>query len=226
MSRAIFLIFISFGGAAILVWLGTWQLQRLTWKQDVLATIEARIAGAPNALAGLVEPEKDNYLPVRVEGQFDTSFLRILVSQKDIGAGYRVISPFEVGDRRIMVDRGFIAVDQANVVPPQNVVRVVGNLQWPNEIDSFTPMPDLDQNIWFARDVDAMSAALQTEPILLVAREPIPGDTSLTALPVDTSQIPNNHLQYAVTWFSLAAVWLAMSFLFLRHRRGKFATKN
>jgi surfeit locus 1 family protein len=101
---------------------------------------------------------------------------------------------------------------------PQVVRRIVGNLQWPQETDSFTPVPDLENNIWFARDVQAMAEALQADPILVVQREASLGSGALTPLPVDTSAIPNDHLQYAITWFSLATVWTLMTIYFLSRR--------
>ena len=65
-----------------------------------------------------------------------------------------------------------------------------------------------------------MAAALETEPVLVVARD-ARLETPVTPLPVDTGGIPNDHLQYAITWFSLAAIWLAMTLYFLRRRRGQ-----
>ncbi|MEM8959601.1 MAG: SURF1 family cytochrome oxidase biogenesis protein [Pseudomonadota bacterium] len=62
-----------------------------------------------------------------------------------------------------------------------------------------------------ARDVEAMSLELATEPVLLVVRQTSEPDAIVTPLPLDTSAIPNDHLQYAVTWFGLALVWVAMT---------------
>jgi surfeit locus 1 family protein len=219
MSRALFLILIGLGGAAILISLGVWQVQRLAWKQGVIADINARIQAAPVALPATPDPEKDAYLPVEVSGKMGTDALRILVSQKEVGAGYRLISALETADQgRIMVDRGFIPADTTAGDVPTQIVTVIGNLQWPQETDSFTPVPDQDQNIWFARDVTAMSAALDTKPALVVARAMSFEDGDVTPLPVDTARIPNDHLQYAITWFSLAAIWTAMSLYFVRRR--------
>ena len=64
-----------------------------------------------------------------------------------------------------------------------------------------------------------MAAALQTRPVLVVARQVDPTLPGIDALPVDTAAIPNDHMQYAITWFSLAALWLAMTVAFLRRRR-------
>lgn len=225
MRRSLFLIVIGCGGAAILIALGVWQIQRLDWKESVIADIDARIAAAPVALPARPSPEADAYLPVETGGTLGEPYLRVLVSQKDIGAGYRIISPLEGQAGRIMIDRGFIPVAAGVPEIPEGPVTVMGNLQWPQETDGFTPEPDTDGNIWFARDVSAMAAALDTRPILLVARETSFDDAPVSPLPVDTGAIPNDHLQYAITWFSLAAIWLGMSLAFLaRARRAKTRT--
>lgn len=220
MRRSLFLIVIGAGGAGILLWLGFWQMQRLDWKLSVIDDINSRIEAAPIPLPDVLDPEADTYLPVEVRGTIMPDYLRVLVSQKEIGAGYRIVSPFDIGGRRVLLDRGFTPVDQTQVPAHVGSVTVQGNLQWPQETDGFTPEPDTGKNIWFARDVDAMAAALGTEPTLVVAKQTSFNDAPISPLPVDTGAIPNDHLQYAITWFSLAAIWIAMSLAFiLRARR-------
>ncbi len=220
MSRVLFLIIVGLGGAAILLSLGVWQMQRLAWKEAMIADINARILADPVTLPAQPDPEKDAFLPVTVTGTFEGDTLRVLVSQKEVGAGYRLITAMETVNDRILVDRGFVSVDDKSVPTPEGLVTVTGNLHWPQETDRFTPEADFDLNIWFARDVDDLAAALAAEPILVVARDLSVPDSVVTPLPVDTSRIPNDHLNYAITWFSLAAIWLAMSILFMRRRRG------
>ncbi|MEE4188208.1 MAG: SURF1 family protein [Roseobacter sp.] len=226
MGRLAFFLIVCLGGAGILVSLGVWQVQRLAWKQDIIADIEARIAADPVALPQMPEPNRDAYLPVEVTGSLRADYLQVLVSQKTIGAGYRVIRPMMQDGGDILIDMGFVTTDAARGLKFEegSPLTVVGNLQWPQETDSFTPAPDLARNIWFARDVDAMAKALGTRPILVVRRDAPQSGGPLSPLPVDTSAIPNDHLQYAITWFSLAAIWLAMSLFFLR--RGSGANKS
>ena len=127
--------------------------------------------------------------------------MRVLTSRQNIGAGYRIISVLDINGRRVLLDRGFIlqedAVAPADMVP----VTVVGNVHWPDETDSFTPEPDVDNNIWFARDVETMSQALQTEPVMIIASRIEPSDPNIFQMPIDTSAISNNHFNYAMTWF-------------------------
>jgi surfeit locus 1 family protein len=226
MARWAFLVLVGGGGCAILVALGVWQVQRLDWKQGVIADIEMRIAADPAPLPAAPDAKRDAYLPVEVRGTLESDHLEVLVSRKGAGAGYRIIRPMTLEGGRILVDMGFVSVAQAENLPfdAGPPVTIVGNLQWPDETDSFTPEPDRASNIWFARDVDAMAAALDTRPVLVVRRDALPGDGPLTPMPVDTSAIPNDHLQYAITWFSLAAIWTLMSVYFLSRRPA--ATKS
>ena len=219
MRRTLFLLIIGLGGAAILISLGVWQVQRLAWKQAIITDINMRITATPVALPETIDPIADAYLPIVADGIVGDGELHVLVSQKDVGAGYRIIAPFELQDgRQIMVDRGFALAAAKGTERAIGQATVIGNLQWPQETDSFTPAPDMNANIWFARDVDTMARALQTLPILLVARTSSLVEPGVSPLPVDTARIPNDHLQYAITWFSLAIIWLGMSLFFLRRR--------
>ena len=226
MRRTLFLLIVGLGGAAILIWLGVWQTQRLAWKEAIIADINTRIAAAPVALPADPDPEADAYLPVTVSGEIGAQALHVLVSQKQKGAGYRVIAPMALeSGRRVLIDLGFTATSNKDAIAPAGTATLTGNLQWPQEVDSFTPEADMDRNIWFARDVDVMAETLDTEPLLIVMREGAGPDPKITPLPVDTARIPNDHLQYAITWFSLAAIWLAMTVLFLRRRRAPATPK-
>lgn len=223
MRRMIWPLIFGLAGAAVLAGLGLWQLQRLDWKEAVLADIEARIAAAPVALPDRPEPGRDRYLPVRLAGRFTADELQVLTSRKHVGPGYRIIAAFVTGDgRRVMVDRGF-APEGAAAAPAEGPAEITGNLHWPDETDAFTPAPDIETGLWFARDVASMAEALGSEPVLVVARAVAPPDPAVTPWPVDSAGIPNDHLQYAITWFSLAAVWLGMTGLWLwriRRRNG------
>jgi len=217
----VFVLLIGVLGTAVLLWLGTWQMQRLQWKEGILADIAARIEAAPVAVPSEPDPEADRYLPVMAEGTLTGPEVHVLVSTKLRGAGYRVIQALETDGRRVLLDRGYVDVENKTAARTAGDVTVIGNLHWPDEIDSFTPENDLAANTWFARDVSALSAHLQTEPILIIARDVSPADPSLTPLPVDTSGIPNDHLGYAVTWYGMAAVWVGMTLLFLYRGRRK-----
>ena len=218
MRRILFLLIFGIAGLAVLLALGSWQVRRLAWKQGILAQIEQRAAADPVAMPAAPDPVADKYLPVRTTGMIEPGEIHVLVSRKQVGAGYRIIAPFLLPDgRRILLDRGFVVTDQKQTPRALGAVDVTGNLHWPQEIDSYTPDPDTAGNIWFARDVPVMAAALTTEPILLVARSST--DAGVTPMAIDMGGIPNDHLQYAITWFSLALIWAAMTIFFLWRTR-------
>jgi surfeit locus 1 family protein len=203
-------------GAAVLIGLGVWQMQRLEWKTGVLAAMEARIGGPPIPLPAVPNRARDNYQTVSVTGRFLPGHLDVMSGQKLVGPGFRVIAPFETDDgRRVMIDRGFVP-DAERKTPRDGagITEISGNLLWPDDADSYTPAPNLTENLWFARDVVTMAKALNTEPVLIVAFT----DTGegISPVPVDSMSVPNNHFQYAVTWFSLALVWLGMTVFWLR----------
>ena len=186
MRRSLFFIVIGVGGAAVLLWLGYWQTGRLGEKLNIISDINARIAASPVELPASPDPDSDSYLPVEVSGQLGADYLRVLVSQKEIGAGYRIISALDMGDRRVLLDRGFTPVAQQSIPVHDGVVTVQGNLQWPQETDGFTPDPDTAKNIWFARDVAVMAKTLQTDPPLIVAKK-----TSFNHTPIRPHHLGN-----------------------------------
>ena len=211
LRRIAFPVLLGIAGCAVLIALGTWQLRRLEWKDAILAQIEAKIAAEPVALPGAPDRARDIYLPVTASGALGGEELHVLTSRKEEGPGYRVISVLTAEDRRVMVDLGFVPEAQKDASRMAGAVTVTGNLHWPDETDGWTPAPDAARGIWFARDVPAMAAALGTEEVLVVAREVTGADLGVTPWPIDTAGIPNDHLNYAITWFSLAAVWAAMA---------------
>src|SRR6056297_2393030 len=116
MGRALFLVLLGLPGLVVLVSLGIWQMQRLDWKQGVIAEIESRIGDDPVPLPAMPEPQRDRYLPVRAEGQFLPGELHVLVSIRQVGPGYRIIAPFQTNEgQRILIDRGFVPTSQKNI---------------------------------------------------------------------------------------------------------------
>lgn len=220
--RLIFPFIVGLTGAAILFSLGTWQMDRKAWKDGVIAEITTMVAIAPVDLPITPTEAEHEYLSVQVTGEIGAGEIPVLASTKQVGAIYRIISPFRMDNgRMILVDQGYMLDELKDDPRPIGTATIVGNLLWPDEIDSFTPEPDLKADIWFARDIERMAEYLNTEPILVVARETSLSDTPVTPLPVDISGIPNKHLEYAVTWYGLGIVWLMMSVYMARRKPRK-----
>ena len=189
--------------------LGFWQLQRLTWKTGILAEIDARLAEPPVALPITPDPVADKYLQVEVAGKIVEGELHVLTFG-DGGPGFRVIAPMLLEDGRlILVDRGFLPETEKNVVRAGGDVTAVGSLVWPQETDKYVPDPNREKNIWFARDVSLMAEALETEQVMLAISRSTNND-GITPQRVAVN-ISNRHLEYVMTWFSLAAIWIGMT---------------
>jgi surfeit locus 1 family protein len=212
--RMIPALLLGLAGCGVLIWLGAWQVQRLAWKTEILDRIETRLAAEPVPVPPDPDPSRDQYLRVLEAGTIEPGELHVYTSAPGRGVGYRVIVPFRLGDGRlILLDRGFVPIGEKDTPRHLGAIRVRGSLLWPDETDSYTDAPDLARNIWFARDVAKMSAALGTAPVMLVT-EASDDEAAPWALPV-TIDIPNNHLQYAITWFGLAIAWAGMTLYWL-----------
>lgn len=223
MRRYIFPLLLGLVGTGILLSLGTWQLRRLEWKEAILADISAKLAAAPVPLAGLAAPDppRDQYRTVAFAGRTTGESALVLSGRKGAGAGYEVIDVFELADgRRVLLDRGFVPEAARDAPRPPTALSGTGTLLWPNDADAYTPPPDEEAGLWFARDVAAMSAALGTAPLLVVLTEAAGDLQGVSPTPVVTAGIPNDHREYAFTWFSLAAIWAGMTgFLLWRIRQ-------
>jgi surfeit locus 1 family protein len=220
MRQILFSLLIGALGLGTLISLGNWQVRRLAEKEAYLAQIEASITAPAQPLPEQPDADAHRFLPVEVSGEMFEDEIHVLVSVKQVGAGYRIISSFETAEGRfILIDRGFVPTTAKDTPRETGEMTVTGNLHWPDEIDGFTPEPDIDAHIWFARHVDELAALLGTEPVLVIARSQT--DPNVAPLPVDTAGIPNDHLQYAVTWYGLALVWLVMTLYFLWRTRAR-----
>jgi len=224
-------------GVAILCGLGVWQVQRLAWKEALIADLGARLAGDPIALPERFDQEAQEFRRVRLTGRFTGEAgahgfrdVAYLTTVRPWGAGYRVIQPFETTEGRIfLVDRGFVPVEAKNeggaaarpTPYPEGELTIDGALRWPDDADGFNDLsaPPSD-NVWLTREVPRIAPLFVAEPALVVAETPTapPGAEFPVPLPV-TVDLPNDHLQYAVTWFSMAAIWAGIAVVLVSRAR-------
>lgn len=199
-------------GIAILLALGNWQLQRLAWKEGVLAQMDSRLTGPAQPVPVAPDRVRDLYLHVVIEGEMGPGEAHVLSSSFETGPGYRIIAPFTLENgRRILVDRGLVPEAEKNLGRVLEHGRLVGNLLWMQDPPSYPP--DLGKNIWFNRDTVGLAEKLNTEPVLMVQSQ-----TTLSTGPFPVAvglNIPNNHLGYAITWYGFALVWLGMTLYLL-----------
>ena len=174
MRRILFPLIFGLAGLAILLSLGIWQVQRLAWKQGVLGRDrKPDFCADPVALPQQVSKEVDSGTsrsrwPVRWNRAKSTFWFRS--SRWGLGTGLSSHSAPNEG-RHDSGGSRFRADDrQTDRASNRATMEVTGNLHWPDEIDGYTPEPDIDTNIWFARDVPNLAVALEAEPVLLIAR--------------------------------------------------------
>ena len=208
-------MFIAIPGLLVLLSLGVWQTKRLAWKESLLENINYNLSSEPAFLSNSVKKSEHNYKMVKVKGALEPRSIFILTPVKGSGAGFRVISPFKLVDGgKILIDRGVIKEKDKSFLKTSGQQSLVkGYLSWPNETDYFTPEPNFTRNIWFSRDLEKMANFLETQPILVVLTENRLDPSIRMQDP--TNDIPNNHLQYAITWFMMAILWFGMSVYFV-----------
>jgi surfeit locus 1 family protein len=218
--QTIFALLLGLVGTGTLVGLGVWQLQRLEWKEGIIAGASAMIAADPIPLPAVPDPSQDRYRAVSVSGSFTGEEAHVLTSTREAGPGFLVIAAYTTQDgRRILIDRGFVPETGKATLRPPRPQAVTGNLNWPDDVTSSTPGYDADRKIWYGRDVTGISTLLGTEPVLVIARSDT-GD-GISPRPVTTAGFRNDHWQYAVTWFSLAVAWAGMTVFLLWRIRGR-----
>jgi surfeit locus 1 family protein len=222
--RMILPLIFGLGGLAVLLSLGIWQVQRMHWKQAMLAEIEARIAADPVAIPADPDRALDNRLSVTADVEILPREAHVLTSRKFTGPGYLVQVPARLEDgRRVILDMGFIPEARKDDARPVGAYRIVGNLLWPNEVDGFTPDPNMEKNIWFARDAGKLAQEFgiaMDDPYIIAVRQVTQGDFGTEPVAIG-ADIPNDHREYAITWFSLAFCWLGMTAYLLWRIRQK-----
>jgi surfeit locus 1 family protein len=213
---------------AILTGLGVWQLERRAWKETLIARVEAGLAADPVAAPGpdawpSLDLDDVEYRPVEAKGAFDHGreihVVQTLVEPNGPagGIGYQVFTPFQTkAGWWVYVNRGFVPRDNEDPATRsagqiEGETTVVGLLRMPGRRSWFMPSDDIPGNAWFSRD-PALFAAVSELPADSIAPYIIDArfDPDLPGgLPQGGETIvsfPNNHLQYALTWFGLAAV--------------------
>lgn len=220
-KKWLFVVFVAVPGFLVLVSLGVWQTKRLAWKETILENISYNLSAEPLLLPTGLKKAEHNYKMVKVEGSIEPRSIFILTPVKGSGAGFRVISPFKLKDgRKILIDRGVIKEEQKSSLETLVQHRlIIGYLFWPNETDYFTPEPNIQRNIWFSRDLEKMASFLGAQPVLLVATENRLDPSIKMQDPI--REIPNNHLQYAFTWFMMSILWFGMSTYFVYKMKEK-----
>lgn len=221
-------------GLLLLLGLGTWQVQRLYWKEGLIAERNAALAAAPVPLPKTLDEARPlEFHPVRAEGQFLNDHELYLNAQSLKGdAGFHIVTPFRLSDGAVIfIDRGFVPTDHkapatraaGEIAGP---TAVTGLLRLPEPPGWFTPANEPAKNSWFSIDLPAMAQAANIGAGDVGSALPFYIDADKTPVPGGWPQggqtitdLPNNHLQYAITWYALAVALIAIYIRFAIRRR-------
>ena len=199
--------------------LGIWQMERREWKRDILDRIATNQAAAPLTLDELLQgdPLRFEYGRVKLAGTFlhDREFYLAARSLKNT-VGLQVVTPVKTDDGRIVLfDRGFVPQEQkdparraAGQLPGR--VELVGIVRRNQEQRQFAQDNAPERNVWFHVDVPLMRsmAGAPADPRLdtfFLEADATPNPGGVPVGGQTRLDIPNDHLQYAITWFLLAA---------------------
>ena len=208
---------------AVLIGLGTWQVQRLHWKLGLIAEVNRNLSLPPVSLdAALAMGKAAEYRRVVLTGRFDHAKEAYVFGTAAGAPVYHVVTPLVTEDGRVLlVDRGIVPQEKRDpttrrIGQVKGLTRVVGVWRTPDPPGFFTPTPDAAHRVWYSRDVKAIAAAdhvTLAAPVMVEADiAPNPGGWPEGGHTVVTFQ--NNHLQYAVTWFGLALTLLGVYIAF------------
>ncbi|MER0236855.1 SURF1 family protein [Fulvimarina sp. MAC8] len=229
-------------GIAILMGLGTWQVERLFWKESLIERIDGRIDSDPisldAAIAEFQETADVDYQPVTLTGRFLEGGERYFFTTFDGQTGWNVYTPLlTADDKLVIVNRGFVPYEQrepetrpGSEANGEVTVEGIARNAPEEKPGYFVPENDPEEDTFFWRDLGAMSSGLATDagvdlvPFFVDAKRnpnsdalPIGGQTIVT--------IPNNHLQYAFTWYGIGVVLIVMTGILVvrqvRARRGQ-----
>ena len=210
---SVFIIFFIF----VFIGLGTWQIIRLNWKNNLILEIENSLKNPPVELA---QSNKENFLKIKTSGSIDFDKQIYLYNLNESGTpGFEVINPITIGDENFLINRGWIPFEkkgtqEINVFDQKNII---GTLRLQGRKNIFKPDNDLDENYWFSlnrEDILKFTGKNFSKYIIY-----LDGNYQLPKPKKITANISNNHQKYAITWFSLA---LSILLLYLYFRKKNY----
>ena len=235
MKRAVLLV-LGVAALCVLIALGWWQKNRLEWKEGLLAEIEANVSAPALPLDQVLGthsfPPALEYRPASVTGTFTDTPQQFFLATYNGTSGWHVYAAFKLADgRHLIVNRGFVpfdARDDRQILPPADPLTLTGLLRLPLAEKPSWIVPDNDPAAatYYWKDLAAMRAAmgLADAPFVEVFLDlTSPGTATGLPIPgVTLIDLPNNHLQYMITWWGLALALLGVMVAYgLRTRRGR-----
>ena len=210
---SVFIIFFIF----VFIGLGTWQIIRLNWKNNLILEIENSLKNPPVELA---QSKKENFLKIKTSGSIDFDKQIYLYNLNESGTpGFEVINPIMIGDENFLINRGWIPFEKKGTqeINEFDQKNIIGTLKLQGRKNIFKPDNDLDENYWFSlnrEDILKFTGKNFSKYIIY-----LDGNYQLPRPKKITANISNNHQKYAITWFSLA---LSILLLYLYFRKKNY----
>ncbi|VXC46758.1 SURF1 family protein [Sphingomonas sp. 8AM] len=210
--------------AAVLAGLGVWQVERRVWKLALIDRVEARLAApaepAPPRMRWARITDDDAYRRVTATGTWRAAPPVFTQAVTDFGAGHWVLSPLDTAGGTILVNRGFVpAGDRRTIAQPSGPGRITGLLRVSEPDGGFLRDNDPADDRWYSRDTAAIARARRLGSVApyFIDAEAVPG-TQWPRGGLTVVRFRNNHLVYALTWFTLAAMMAYFSWRLARGR--------
>ena len=212
--KFLFSVFIIFF-ILVFVALGTWQIIRLNWKNNLILEIENSLKNPPVQLS---QSNQQNFLKIKTSGRVDFEKQIYLYNLNDAGKpGFEVVNPIKIGDVNYLMNRGWIPFEKKDL-PELNLVdqnQIVGTLMLQTKPSTFKPENDIEKNYWFTlnrEDISKFTGRNFSEYVIYLN-----GDYKIPKPRVITAKISNNHKKYAITWFSMA-ISILLIYLYFRKK--------
>ena len=208
---SVFIIFFIF----VFIALGTWQIIRLNWKNNLILEIQNSLKNPPVQLS---QSHQKNYLKIKTSGSVDFEKQIYLYSLNDSGTpGFEVFNPIIINGENYLLNRGWIPFEKKNM-PEINILdqnNIFGTIKTQGRKNIFKPDNDIKENYWFSLNREDISKFTGKEfskyIIYLDGSYQFPRPKKITA------NISNNHKKYAMTWFSLA-ISILLLYLYFRKK--------
>ena len=212
--KFLFSVFVIFF-ILVFIALGSWQIVRLNWKNNLILEIESSLRSSP---VELPQNNKINYLKVKTSGIIDFEKQIYLYNLNESGnPGFEVINPISINNENYLINRGWIPFEKKNTkeINIFDGKNIIGTLKLQGKKNIFKPDNDIEKNYWFSLNRDDISKLTGKEfskyIIYLNGNYQFPRPKKISA------NISNNHKKYAITWFSLA-ISILLLYLYFRKK--------
>ena len=214
--KFLFSVFVIFF-ILVFISLGSWQLIRLNWKNNLILEIENSLKNQPIELK---KSKLENYLKIKTSGKVDFEKQIYLYNLNDGGTpGFEVVSPILVDSENYLLNRGWIPFEKkfSEEINKIDETKIIGTLKLQGRKNIFKPENEIDENYWFSlnRDDILKFTGKKFSKYIIYLN----GDYQFPKPKKITANISNNHKKYAITWFSLA---LSILLLYLYFRKKNY----